>query len=262
MKPLRDVWVNWQEGVEEGFNVHPFYEWRKEDNIKLLVETPIIGVTSELYEYIENGIHLLPIELLDLMKDRTAYRENNITKKDGVEYCGIVTDGKRIIMINVHNGFPMAKSRLVLRQERAVFEEWEKGKDAENPIIGLDEEYTVRFKPSETQLTREEAMGLTRKERRQKELLLQTVVFLKTKGVEEIRYWLLEWDETLSSKKVQSLDREKAISTLIANMRSGWEKKHENFAKKIIQVIPSYKPLWEFEEVASQASSGHKLGKR
>lgn len=38
---LHDVWVNWFEGEENGYNVCHFHEWRKEDTVELLDQTPV-----------------------------------------------------------------------------------------------------------------------------------------------------------------------------------------------------------------------------
>lgn len=47
---LHDVWVNWFEGEENGYNVCHFHEWRKEDTVELLDQTPssqsAVGIIS------------------------------------------------------------------------------------------------------------------------------------------------------------------------------------------------------------------------
>lgn len=39
---LHDVWVNWFEGEENGYNVCHFHEWRKEDTVELLDQVPLL----------------------------------------------------------------------------------------------------------------------------------------------------------------------------------------------------------------------------
>ena len=40
---LHDVWVNWFEGEENGYNVCHFHEWRRgEDVIELLDQVPLL----------------------------------------------------------------------------------------------------------------------------------------------------------------------------------------------------------------------------
>ncbi|MCT4572190.1 DUF3603 domain-containing protein, partial [Bacillus thuringiensis] len=45
---LHDVWVNWFEGEENGYNVCHFYEWRKDDTIELLDQVPLLKVDATL----------------------------------------------------------------------------------------------------------------------------------------------------------------------------------------------------------------------
>ncbi|MDF9558881.1 DUF3603 family protein, partial [Bacillus tropicus] len=61
---LHDVWVNWFEGEENGYNVCHFYEWRKDDTIELLDQVPLLKVDATLYHYIENELLELPQKML------------------------------------------------------------------------------------------------------------------------------------------------------------------------------------------------------
>uniref|UniRef100_UPI0020796AEF DUF3603 family protein n=1 Tax=Clostridium sp. ZBS13 TaxID=2949971 RepID=UPI0020796AEF len=62
---LHDVWVNWFEGEENGYNVCHFYEWRKDDTIELLDQVPLLKVDATLYHDIENELFELPQKMLD-----------------------------------------------------------------------------------------------------------------------------------------------------------------------------------------------------
>ena len=62
---LHDVWVNWFEGEENGYNVCHFHEWRKDDGVELLDQVPLIKVKPILFDYIENDLSELPQQLLD-----------------------------------------------------------------------------------------------------------------------------------------------------------------------------------------------------
>lgn len=72
---LHDAWVNWFEGEENGYNVCPFHEWRKSDSIELLDQVPLLYISSELFEYIENDIRELPKDLLDSIYKRATIRK-------------------------------------------------------------------------------------------------------------------------------------------------------------------------------------------
>ena len=64
---LHDVWVNWFEGEENGYNICHFHEWRKEDVIELLDQVPLLKVGKELYHYIENDLSELPRQMLPFL---------------------------------------------------------------------------------------------------------------------------------------------------------------------------------------------------
>ena len=72
---LHDVWVNWFEGEENGYNVCHFYEWRKDDTIELLDQVPLLKVDSTLYHYIENELLELPQKLLEDVHHKAYIRK-------------------------------------------------------------------------------------------------------------------------------------------------------------------------------------------
>ena len=65
MMYLHDVWVNWFEGEENGYNVCHFHEWRKDDSVELLDQVPLLKINPLLYSYIENDLSELPQQLLE-----------------------------------------------------------------------------------------------------------------------------------------------------------------------------------------------------
>src|SRR5690625_5207573 len=118
---LHDVWVNWFEGEENGYNVCYFHEWRKSDRIELLDQIPLLYINEALYKYIENDMQDLPKSLLDLIYKRSYIRKGQ--SRTALEYACIVTDGNDIIAIDtVGYQIPIRKSRLIPRQEQIVFD--------------------------------------------------------------------------------------------------------------------------------------------
>ena len=62
---LHDVWVNWFEGEENGYNICHFHEWRRDDTIELLDQVPLLFVEPVLFNYIENDLSELPSEMMN-----------------------------------------------------------------------------------------------------------------------------------------------------------------------------------------------------
>ena len=79
---LYDVWVNWFEGEEDGFNVCHYHEWRKSDQIEILEQVPVLYITESLFDYIENSLHDLPDSLLDMIHKRAYIRQQSLQMEE------------------------------------------------------------------------------------------------------------------------------------------------------------------------------------
>src|SRR5699024_11295420 len=75
MHYLYDIWVNWFEGEEKGYNVHHYHEWRKDDSIEMLDQIPVLYITSSLFHYIENSLQPLPKSLLQSIYKKSYVRK-------------------------------------------------------------------------------------------------------------------------------------------------------------------------------------------
>src|SRR5699024_5866569 len=98
MNFIYDVWVNWFEGEEQGYNVCHYHEWRKKDVIDVLEQVPLVYITERLYDYIENGLYDLPTALLDMIEKRSYKRKGH--QRHVLDYVCIVTDGRGILAID------------------------------------------------------------------------------------------------------------------------------------------------------------------
>src|SRR5690606_24543950 len=165
MMYLHDVWVNWFEGEENGYNICHFHEWRKDDSIELLDQVPVLKVTPELYNYIENELSDLPEALLNDVYQKAYLRKNH--ERIQLDYCFIVTDGISILAVDtIGYQVPIRKSRIIPRQEQLVYDMIEKEPISHYSINTIrPKEYHI-LSPSPELMA-----GLTRKERQLKKLL-------------------------------------------------------------------------------------------
>ena len=187
---LHDVWVNWFEGEENGYNVCYFHEWRKDDGVELLDQVPLLKIEPVLFNYIENDLAELPQQLLDDIYQKAFLRKNH--ERSQLEYCFVVSDGKGILAVDtIGYSIPIRKSRLIPRQEQLVFEMME---NQETIHYAFTQKPTQR-KEAHILSPQEELMnGLTRKERQLKQLLFMALDQLYTSNnVAEVRYWYTEW---------------------------------------------------------------------
>ncbi|RLL45060.1 DUF3603 family protein [Oceanobacillus piezotolerans] len=250
---LHDVWVNWFEGEENGYNVCYFHEWRKEDGIELLDQVPLLYITKGLYQYIENDMHDLPKELLDAIYKRAYIRKGH--ERSVVDFAGIVTDGDDIIAFDtIGYQIPMRKSRLIPRQEQLVYDMIKKTK----PQSFGFEERNFQKEYHMLSMAPELVFGLTRRERQLKQLLMIALDQLHTSNnLEELRYWLTEWDPK-QYPFIRYMDEEKVWQTLYDGIKDGWSPEQEELCGKLIKGQPFLEKMWQVENGEEQNTSSQK----
>ncbi|MFT4412501.1 YjbA family protein [Fredinandcohnia humi] len=241
---LHDIWVNWFEGEENGYNVCHFHEWRKDDSVELLDQVPLLKIESPLFTYIENDLMELPQQLLMDVHQKAYVRKNH--ERIQLDYCFVVTDGIGILAVDtIGYNIPIRKSRLIPRQEQLVYE-MVNGHEPipytfENKELRNDKEYHI-LSPSPIEMA-----GLTRKERQLKQLLFMALDQLaSTKNVAEIRYWYTEWSPA-RYKQIQEMNFEEAWENLYEETRHGWTSKHVQLCENLIKGQPFFEKLWEIE---------------
>ncbi|MUK90583.1 DUF3603 family protein [Ornithinibacillus sp. L9] len=244
---LHDVWVNWFEGEENGYNVCYYHEWRKDDKIELLDQVPLLYITEGLYNYIENDMHDLPKALLDSIYKRAYTRKGQ--ERTGLDYACVVTDGNDIIAFDtIGYRIPIRKSRLIPRQEQLVYDMIEKVKPQD---FDFDEEsYEKEYHM--LSMSPDLVFGLTRRERQLKQLLMMGLDQLRTtNNIEELRYWLTEWNP----KKypfIRFMNEEKVWEALYEGVKYGWSQAHEELCAKLIKGQPFLEKMWEIEHSYEQ----------
>lgn len=250
---LHDVWVNWFEGEENGYNVCYFHEWRKDDGIELLDQVPLLYINKALYNYIENDMHDLPKPMLDSIYKRAYIRKGQ--ERTVLDYACVVTDGNDIIAIDtIGYKIPIRKSRLIPRQEQLVFDMIENTKQQSFKFDGSEykKEYHMLSMPPEL------VVGLTRRERQLKQLLMMALDQLHTaNNLEELRYWLTEWNPK-EYPYIRYMDEEKVWQALYNGVKYGWSKAHEDLCGKMIKGQPFLEKMWEIEQKQEQNTSKQK----
>ncbi|MBS4188877.1 YjbA family protein [Bacillus sp. FJAT-49705] len=239
---LHDVWVNWFEGEENGYNVCHFHEWRKDDGVELLDQVPLLKIDPILFNYIENDLSELPQQLLDDIFQKAYLRKNH--ERVQMEYCFVVSDGKGILAVDtIGYNIPIRKSRLIPRQEQLAYEMLENHEAVYytyNDQKGLKDFHILAPAP-------ELMHGLTRKERQLKQLMFMALDQLySSKNVAEVRYWYTEWSPEFYTE-IQQMDIEEAWLQLFEKSKYGWTSKHEQFCENLIKGQPFFEKLWEME---------------
>ncbi len=247
---LHDAWVNWFEGEENGYNVCPFHEWRKSDSIELLDQVPLLYISSELFEYIENDIRELPKDLLDSIYKRATIRKGQ--KRTVLEYAAVVTDGMEILAFDTAGYYiPVRKSRLIPRQEQLVYSMIEKAEQKSYAFKSenYQKDYHMLSMPPSF------IHGLTRRERQLKQLLMIGLDQLKTtNNKQELRYWLTEWDPK-KYPYIKYMDEEEVWEALYNGLKDGWSQAHEELCRKLIRGQAFLEKMWESEMGSEENTS-------
>lgn len=240
---LHDVWVNWFEGEENGYSVCYFHEWRREDQIELLDQVPLLYISKVLYNYIENDMQDLPESMLDMIYKRAYSRKGQ--ERNMLEYACVVTDGNDIIAIDtIGYHIPVRKSRLIPRQEQLVFDMI---KTTQPETFTFDEKIA---KKEYHMLSMEPELvhGLTRRERQLKQLLMIALDQLRTaNNLEELRYWLTEWDPK-QYPFIRYMNEDTVWTTLYEGVKQSWSSEHEELCQKMIKGQPFLEKMWEVEQ--------------
>ncbi|WP_456275870.1 DUF3603 family protein [Bacillus sp. AK128] len=241
---LHDVWVNWFEGEENGYNVCHFHEWRKDDRVELLDQVPLIKVDSTLFHYIENDLMEIPGQLMNDVFHKAYLRKNH--ERIQLDYCFIITDGTGILAVDtIGYNIPIRKSRLIPRQEQLVYD----------MISDLDPtNYQFNATKIDTykeyhilSLSPQYMSGLTRKERQLKQLLFMALDQLyNSKNIAEIRYWYTDWDPG-KYNDIQQMDLDEVWDNLIEEVQYGWSERHVQLCENLIKGQPFFEKLWELE---------------
>jgi hypothetical protein len=241
---LHDVWVNWFEGEENGYNVCGFHEWRKDDCVELLDQVPLLKVQPLLFHYIENDLSELPQQLLNDVYQKAYIRKNH--ERIQLEYCFVVTDGQGILAVDTMGyHIPIRKSRLIPRQEQLVYEMIQ---EQDVAVYELDERERTKKEYHILSPSPETMRGLTRKERQLKQLLFMALDQLHTsKNVAQVRYWYTEWNPG-EYEKTQQMSFEEVWQNLYGETKNGWSEKHLSLCENLIKGQPFFEKLWEMEQ--------------
>lgn len=243
---IRDVWINWFEGEENGYNVCEFFEWRKDDKIELLDQVVVIRTNHKVFDYIENNLAELPGELLNDVYQQSFQRKNS--QRIQLDYCFIVTDGERVLAVDTlgyHT--PIRKSKLMPRQEQIVLELAYNEKVRNYIVNEYDSQKQYHMLSPDPVYMR----GLIRKERQLKQLLFMVLDQLfSTKNTAEVRYWYVEWSAT-KYDDIQMMSFEEAWEGLYNELKFGWTERHYQLCERMIKGQSFFEKLWELQHAES-----------
>jgi hypothetical protein len=240
---MHDIWVNWFEGEENGYNVYEFEAWRKDDKVVLLDQVPLLLVTPELFDYIENNLSDIPQNLLDAVKNKAYLRKNH--ERVNLPYAFIVTDGCGVLAVETLSyTIPYRKSRLIPRQFRLALEMIvDRDVDFEFPKNLEKEEKDYHMLSPHPNLM----IGLTRREKQLKQLLFMGLdSLINEENLAKLKYVYSEWNIE-NYTNVKDLDLDELFKQFVKEVSKGWSNRHHELTKLIVHNDPFYNKLYEIE---------------
>jgi len=227
---LNQVEVNWTVNEKNGYNVPHFVEWMEDEKLILYTVLPVVKVTNELFNHIENTLEHIPEELLKDIEDKAKVKTGYFSSTE--KYAFVITNGNVALAVST-NGLkiPMKKSRLSLQDENLVQFKTRSLEAKEYEFKKKQHIYNyLSLEPSVM-------AGLTRKERHKKQVLFQALDDLKyvaVKNVDKLKYLYGEWSNTpLNQKKQYTYDG--LLNKIGEEMKAGWTKNHENVAEFLVK---------------------------
>jgi hypothetical protein len=229
---LHDIWANFVEDEEYGYNVPEFYEWRKNDKPELFSQIPLIVIEPLLYSQIENSLMELPVELLNRVEEHAIKGVKDLTYAN---YCFVATDTKRIILIDTQGtNIPVKKSKLIPRHELLV---WDIVKGAKPEIYEFNVKGNIDL--------RNKNLGLTRNERALKNIVLKAFKQIKRKGnIEEVKYWITDFNRNITNADLKEKDFSELYEILSKEIEINWSKHHEEVGRSLVKGRKTLEKQW------------------
>lgn len=248
---LYDAWVNWSDGMLKAHGIPEYHEWKKEDdNVELLNAIPIVKVTSELFYHILDNFTKVPGPLLKEVYRKASRARSNT--KETIDHAFVMTDGCGVAAVECEDFLPMRKSRLIPRQDRQILECMENEEAKSYGFVAPEKIATTDTLVGRIlSIEPVHMIGLTRRERGMKEILMDSLYQLATsESREEVHYWYLElfWGMK-DDPTVEDMTIEQMVHEMHDYLQDGWDEEHVTFGAKLAKYFDNYEDMWKKLEI-------------
>lgn len=252
MPTIHDVWLNWVPGNTKSYNIPEFYEWKKSDGIEMEDAVPIFLVTTELFNHIEDGECKLPVGLVKKAREK-MYSQ---TADELYVIVMVITDGERVIAVKVLKGdqdILRYKSKLTTVHQGIVLRRVENKPslfDKFDLLDSMKKEDELEQKHPLSKLVTikpEQMVGLTRKEKRLKEILMDCLFSLGcSENRKELEYWFIElYPKMYGDKRLGEMTNNDIVLEMYEMLKLGWSELHKEFGNNLVKYYDTFKDIWE-----------------
>jgi hypothetical protein len=231
--------INWITNESNGYNIPEFHEWMEDEKITQYTNLPIVKVTDELFNHIENTLEYIPADLLKDIENKAEFKLNNV-RREIEQFAFIITTGTHVLAVGT-NGLktPMKKSRLDPKDEAMVLFKSNSLETVEYEFKKKERIYSyLSLEPSAL-------IGLVRKERHKKQVLftaLDDLKYAEVKNVEKLKYLWGEYSD--APLKQKNYTYEGLLHKLGEEMKQGWSERHDRVAKVLTKYDPYLNELY------------------
>ncbi|QZA70024.1 hypothetical protein 043JT007_243 [Bacillus phage 043JT007] len=239
---VEDAIAVWVPGNTPAYMIPKSFEWVPKDESSYFDEIPVVLVSKAAMDSVEYALAVLPDDLMEAIAGDAVVSEDDIDEGFDPSFAAILTDKNRsIIVVAEDEGFIEKKSRLDPATDYEVASKvamYDDLKEFDWDINVEKKEAKEKTALEKFETPPEEVfIGITRRERKMKELLMNAVFDMGCKGnVEEIKYWISEMaPSSNTSDELKNMDVDSLLQYLYDAIKQGWTEEHEVLGEGLVK---------------------------
>ncbi|QZA70382.1 hypothetical protein 278BB001_236 [Bacillus phage 278BB001] len=231
---VENVITVWVPGNTPAHLIPKSFEWTPKDDSSLFEEVPVVLVSKTAMDSVEHTLATLPDDLMEAIAGDAVVSDDDMDEGFDPSFAAILTDKNRsIIVVAEDEGLIVRKGRIDPATDYEVASKVAMYDDLKE----FDWDINVEKKEAKEKTALEKFVtppeevfiGITRRERKMKELLMNAVFDMGCKGnVEEIKYWISEMaPSSNTSDELKNMDVDSLLQYLYDAIKQGWTEEHE-----------------------------------
>ncbi|QZA69732.1 hypothetical protein 035JT004_242 [Bacillus phage 035JT004] len=239
---VENVITVWVPGNTPAHLIPKSFEWTPRDDSSLFEEVPVVLVSKAAMDSVEHTVATLPDDLMEAIAGDAVVSDDDMDEGFDPSFAAILTDKNRsIIVVAEDEGLIVRKGRI----DPAADYEVSSKVAMENGLKEFDWDTKVEKKESTEEsvlekfitISEETLLGITRRERKMKEMLMHAVFNMGCNGnVEEIKYWISEMSPSRdASEKLKDMDADSLLQYLYDLIKQGWSEEQEVLGEGLVR---------------------------
>ncbi|UPI12042.1 hypothetical protein [Bacillus phage SBSphiJ2] len=236
---VEDAIAVWVPGTTPAYMTPKSFEWTPKDESSYFDEIPVVLVSEEAMDSVEYALPILPDDLMEAIAGDAVVSDGDMEEGFDPDFAAILTDKNRnLIVVAEDEGYITRKSRLDPATDYEVTSKVaSKVAKYGDDIKVFDWDINVDKKESKEKtalekfetLSEDVFIGITRRERKLKEILMNAIFDMGCNGnVEEIKYWISEMAPSgNTSEELKGMDVDSLLQYLYDAVKQGWNENHE-----------------------------------